>query len=185
MIITYFNKLFVVLVALLIIFASGCGVLIYWLNWPYNPIEIHSIEILNLNKTVEQGGTLAYHIKWTKYTDKQGVVRRYFVNSHKFPLDDDDGSIGSAPKGPGEADIFMPVPNNNPCGKGRMQFTSTYLMNPIRPVTAPIIPAYSDEYTVTARPIKGLKGDTGLRGKTGPEGKGRGFTVFGDVKVAK
>jgi hypothetical protein len=169
MIIQNFNKIFVVMVALLVVLSSGFGLLVYWSMWPYNLMEIHSIEILNVDKTVEQGGTLAYHIKWTKHTDKQGVVRRYFVNGHKFPLDDDDGVMGSAPKGPGEADIFMPVPLNTPCGRGRMQFTVTYPVNPIRTVTMPIIPAYSDEFTVTAKPIQ--QGKQGIQGKTGKDGK--------------
>jgi hypothetical protein len=169
MIMNNFNKLFGVMVALLIVLSAGFGLLIYWSMWPYNPMEIHSIEILNSEKTVEQGGTLAYHIKWTKHTDKQGVVRRYFVNGHKFPLDDDDGTVGSAPIGPGEADIFMPVPLNNPCGKGRMQFTVTYQVNPIRVVTMPITPAYSDEYMVTEKSIR--QGKTGKTGKDGKDGK--------------
>jgi hypothetical protein len=187
MIMTYFNKLLTALVVLLVIFASGVTMVIYWLNWPYNPLEVHSIEILNSGKTVEQGGTLAYHIKWTKHTNIQGRVSRYFVNGNKHSLDGDDGKLGSAPPGPGEADIFLPIPENNPCGRGRMQFVTAYPMNPLRVVVAPKVPAYSDEFTVVKKVVKGLKGDKGSKGDKGDKGEnvGSGYTIFGDVVKGK
>ncbi len=182
MIITYFNKLLAVLIFLLVIFAGGVGVISYWLLWPYEPFEVHSIEILNANKTVQAGSCLSYHIKWTKHTDKQGKVNRYFVNGWKHPIDDFDGVLGSAPKGPGEADIFVLLPETTPAGKGRMQFVVSYPMNPVRIVVAPKVPAYSDEFTVTSKPVKGQKGD---KGAPGAEGKGHGYSIFGDVNVKK
>jgi hypothetical protein len=191
MIMNNFNKLFGLMLVLLAIFSTGVALFIYWSWWPYDPITIHSIEILNNGKTVEQGGTLAYRIKWTKRTDKQGKVSRYFVNGHKHPLDDsDDKNPVSAPPGSGEADIFANVPESTPIGRGRMQWCVAYPVNPIRNESYPKPPAYSDEFTVTAKKVKGLKGERGAKGDKGDRGaagvsKGSGYSVFGDVKVSK
>jgi hypothetical protein len=174
MIMDNFNKLIFALVLLLIIFASGIGVISYWMLWPYDPITIHSIEILNANKTVEQGGCLSYRIKWTKRIDKQGKVTRYFVNGHKHPIDDsDDVALASAPPGPGEAVIKVNIPELTPTGKGRMQWVITYPVNPLRTETYPKPPAYSDEFTVTEKAQRrGPKGDKGDKGDKGPAGGG-------------
>jgi hypothetical protein len=141
-----FNKMFVALVFLLVVFASSFGIAAYWMMWPYDPITIHSITILNPDKTVRAGEPVRYHIEWVKRTDKQGVLHRYFVNGHKYGFDKEEGVITSAPIGPGSADVTMETSPDMPIGTGRVQWSIAYQMNPLRNVIVP--PAYSDSFTV-------------------------------------
>jgi hypothetical protein len=152
MIIRAWDKLFRVLVGLLVIFAVVFGTCTFWLLWPYDPITVHQITLLNPDKTVWQGDYLRYYIKWTKHTDRPGRLMRYWVNGHKFPIDDDidGGSLVSGQKGgPFEAEIAVKMPDKTPTGDGRMQWSITYQMNPLRPFNVP--PVYSDDGKVVAK----------------------------------
>jgi hypothetical protein len=163
-----FNAMLVALILLLIVFSSILGLVAYWLLWPYHPIDVHEIRILNKDKTIIAGESICYYIKWTKYTDKPGHLMRYFVNGHKCPLDDDTdgGSLVSAPKGPGEAEICLKTNESVSTGKGRMQWSVTYPMNPLNNFSVP--PSYSDYFEIkTKARLQGEKGETG---KTGPKG---------------
>jgi hypothetical protein len=150
-IIRQWDKLFKILVGMLVIFSVTFGVCAFWLLWPYDPITIRSIVLTNENKTIRQGECLRYRVTGFKHTDKPGRLMRYWVNGHKFPLEDDTdgGSLVQGPKGPIDVEIILKTPEITPVGTGRMQWSVAYQMNPLRNFHVP--PAYSDEGRVVAK----------------------------------
>jgi hypothetical protein len=148
----------------------GYGVTVcYWLLWPYNIIDVHSIKIMNPNKTVKQGGTLIYEIDYTKYKDIVGIVSRQLVNTYTITYSD---AVGMAPVGSRKTQTHLPVPLYASPGKYHLLWTVRHPINPMRSVAES---AWSDEFQVVEGDVpeqidKGDKGDTGEKGEKGDKG---------------
>lgn len=76
-------------------FVVGC-VVTYWLAYPYEPLTIHSVEVLT--PTVKQGGTLVLRLNYTKTMDVEGVGTRTFVDGITFSTPTIKGRIPMAEK---------------------------------------------------------------------------------------
>lgn len=154
------------------------SVVSYWLLYPYNVIDVHSITVMNQNKIVKQGGTLIYEIDYTKWLDAPGVVSRRLINTYTISYSDMTAHV---PTGSRITQTHLPIPAYASPGRYHLLWTVRYQVNPMRYLTETI---YSDEFFVfTDKSInqgeRGEQGETGETGATGPRGS-RG-TDFGDV----
>jgi hypothetical protein len=151
----------------------------YWLYWPYNPIRIDKF-ILD-KEVVSQGEQICFRFEGEKYLDLPANVTIELVNGESIQI---ATYIATNPPGTVLRSRCFNIPYHvMPKKDYQIKWTGNYHVNPIRHV---IKTTQSEKFEVTENHnLKGLKGDTGKQGKTGAEGKGRGFTVFGDVKVAK
>jgi len=154
---------------------------VYWLLWPYNIIDVHSLTIQNPGKAVRQGETLFFAIEFEKFSDVEGVVTKQIVNDvYRLPYFTETGGMSVA--GPRRTNIVpLPIPDFFPVGAGyRLKWSVKYPCNPIRWVTETIT---SDEFVITAKDSEpGEKGEPGIPGKQGEQGeqgergkKGQGF----------
>jgi hypothetical protein len=119
----------------------------FWIFYPYKPIAIHKISILNLDKKVLAGDYIVYQMDYTKYVDLDGAMTRKLVNEFIIDLTD---TITTNPVGTGVNRMIIPIPKYADPGKYKLRFTITYKVNPIRSVT---IDAESEEFIVTEYPI--------------------------------
>lgn len=118
------------------------AVVCYWLLYPYNIIDVDSIVIQNQDKTVKQGGTLIYQIKYTKFQDIVGVVHRQLVNTYTITYSD---AVGMAPIGSNITNTHLPVPLYASPGKYHLLWRVTHSVNPMRSITET---AWSDEFEI-------------------------------------
>ena len=138
----------------------------WWLIYPYDVIDIHSLVIENEGKKVEQGETLVYGLDYTKHLNLPGTVSRQLVNSFTITYSD---ISGISPVGSRVSHTFLPIPEYASPGKYRLRWTARYQVNLMRFI---YVTEWSDEFEVTAaKEPKGLKGDTGKTGATGEIGE--------------
>ena len=128
------------IIAGLIIYST---VVAYWLLYPYNVIDIDSIVIQNKDKTVKQGGTLIYEIKYIKYMDIVGTVHRQLVNTYTITYSD---AVGMNPPGKQVTNTHLPVPLYASPGKYHLLWRVTHQVNPMRSITETV---WSDEFEIT------------------------------------
>jgi hypothetical protein len=123
-------------------------VVTYWLLWPYTPITIHNINILNDDNIVYAGEKLKYETVYTKdksypvvkvtrqIIDGTVIVLKKPKNSSRLPIGDHNVLV--------EVDI-----PEYACAKDyRFHLTAEYQVNPIRTVT---VFARSKPFTVKKR----------------------------------
>ena len=133
------NVLITLLISGLIIYSS---VVAYWLLYPYNVIDVEYIKIKNQGKTVKQGGTLIYEIKYTKFNDIVGIVHRQLVNTYTITYSD---AIGMNPPGQQTTNTHLPVPLYASPGKYHLLWRVTHPVNPMRSITETV---WSDEFEI-------------------------------------
>ena len=153
-------------------------ILTFWILWPYNPTEIHSITVLNPNKTVKAGDFMVYEIKFTKHTNLTGVISKTISNGLVIYYTDDSGIL-PAQKEPYVKIRKVYVPHYADSGKYQMNYSVKYPVNPLRDDV--IVRAVSDGFWVVNEAVPGPKGDMGPVGPVGPAGpKGQkgGFSFF-------
>lgn len=151
------------------VFIVYAGVVTYWLLYPYNVIDVHSIVIQNQDKQVQQGGTLVYRIDYTKHVDMIGVVSRKLVNDYTIIYSD---IPNMSDIGPDAVNIPLPVPEYASIGKYRLQWKVRYQVNPMRSVIETV---WSDEFFVTPQAhideMRGEPGEQGIQGERGKKGE--------------
>lgn len=116
-------------VAVFVIYSVVVG---WWLIYPYNPITIKSIEIVNTGKTVKAGEYLTYKISYYKNMDIPGTLTRKLVNNYKIDMAE---SIVTAPIGRDCDKVTIRIPHYADVGTYYLWWSVTYQVNPIRKVT--------------------------------------------------
>ena len=116
----------------------------WWLIYPYDVIDVHSIVIENEGKKVEQGETLVYGLDYTKHLNLPGTVSRQLVNSFTITYSD---ISGISPVGSRVSHTFLPIPKYASPGKYRLRWTVRYQVNLMRFIYET---AWSDEFEVIA-----------------------------------
>jgi hypothetical protein len=134
---------FTIFIYTLIAYALLIG---YWLLYPYKPIVITSIEVMNPGKQVMAGDWLIYKIKYNKTMNVTGTLTRKLINSSKIDLSD---VAATAPVSKGCDIVYVEIPKRAEAGKYYLWWNAEYKVNPIRHVT---VQAKSDEFYVFDRP---------------------------------
>ena len=116
----------------------------YWLFWPYTPIIIHEVKIVNKG-AVYAGGVLQYEVDYSKKHDFLVVaVTRQLINGAVVLLK--PGELGYLPLGNHrKAFIEIPIPEYACAKKGHLRIVASYQVNPLRVVH---IKSISDEFEV-------------------------------------
>jgi hypothetical protein len=136
----------------------------YWRYWPFEPLEIYSLKIMNVDKKVQAGETLAYELSYNKKMDICPTVSRQLRNAFVYTYAESTPPLRKP--GAGKVWVPIPIPRAAEYGKYRLHITYTYEIGPEkRPV---MVSAISDEFEVIPNPAidrKGPKGDKGEKGK--------------------
>lgn len=133
-------------VSILLILAQTL-VLIYWMIWPYNTIQIQKLEVLN--SKVYTGDRLVLELHYCK--PAQGHSIDELTADVQYSFHDDVAynllgqSVSWLPTGCGVSSEIIPVPMLPP-GKYQVEMTRSYFVNPIRRVVVRIL---SNTFTVT------------------------------------
>jgi hypothetical protein len=119
-----------------IIFAmavSGYCIVMFWLFWPYNPMEIHSINIINPGG-VYPGGSLVYEVDYTKPKIYPVVsVTRQLTNDAVIVLA--PGSPSTLPIGRHKVKVVAKLPEYIGLGTHFLTVTAQYRVNHIRTIS--------------------------------------------------
>lgn len=110
-------------------------VVAFWLLWPYDPITVQPIRIVNSCKEVQQGGVLIYELEYHKRTDKTGRVARHLVDTYTITY---APSLGINTVGKGIAKTHLPIPKYATPGIYFLRWSVTYEVNPLRKVTVTV-----------------------------------------------
>jgi len=109
-------------------------VLTYWLLWPYEPITINSIDIMNEDNIAYIGEDLIYETHYTKDTSYPVVkVTRQLVDGCVYVLK--SGKISRLPVGDNKVFVSVKIPDNAKPGMYMFHLTAEYNVNPLRTVT--------------------------------------------------
>jgi hypothetical protein len=156
-----FWYLFVIVV---VVSFSVCG---WWVYYPYEPIVVKSLKIMNPDKKVVAGKHLTYCIEYEKKMNVHGVLVRKLLNDFIIDL---RASDGTAPIGKDKVKVEISIPPYAAPGKYTLWWASTYKVNPLRSVT---VTAESDEFEIVENHelLRGKTGIQGIQGKTGKDGK--------------
>lgn len=102
----------------------------YWLVYPYNPLELKSVRVLE--DEVNAGGGLTYEIEYCKNTELIATVSRAFINGVVFttPM-----IITNNPPGCHKNIHQTNVPAELPSGTYSLRSIWSYQVNPIRRVS--------------------------------------------------
>lgn len=79
----------------------------YIMIYPFKPLVVHKICILDADNVVVAGDKLYYSVHFTKYTNSVATIRRRLVNSYVLPLPD---TYGSNPVGEHTIKAEIPIP---------------------------------------------------------------------------
>jgi hypothetical protein len=117
-----------------------------WLFYPYKPIVVTSIEVMNPGKVVMAGDWLIYKIKYDKRMNISGMLSRKIINSTKIDLAD---VAATSPEKKGCDIVYVEIPKRAEAGKYHLWWSADYKVNPIRTIT---VQAKSDEFYIFDRP---------------------------------
>ena len=169
----------------IITFLVTVGVCAWWLFYPYEPITIDYIKIVNPNKEVMAGHLLTYEIKYTKKMDISGTLSRKLRNSYNIELAD---VAATARVGSDSDFVTIPIPRFADKGSYILDWSASYQVNPLRRIT---VQKSSDQFQVLCDPqnvgAKGIQGEhgiQGIQGKQGERGEKGGIAIFG-IKTGK
>ena len=122
----------------------------YWLWWPYEPMVIHSIEILNKDE-VYTGEYLDYQVSYTKKaTHPVVLVTRQLVDGAIIILK--PGQATRLPVGTHQLTARVKIPEYACSEETRFLLTAAYQVNPIRQVVV----------STVSKPFEVKKRDGGL-----------------------
>jgi hypothetical protein len=110
-------------------------VITYWLLWPYAPITIHNINILNENNIAYAGEKLKYETVYTK-TKSYPVVKvtRQIIDGAVIVLPKSKNA-SRLPIGDNKVLVEVLIPEFACAKDYRFHLTAEYQVNPIRTVT--------------------------------------------------
>jgi hypothetical protein len=116
----------------------------YWRYWPFEPLKIYSIKVMNADKKVSAGGTLAYEIDFDKKMDICPEVTRQLRNAFVYTYAASNPPLRKL--GRQKVWVPVPIPRAAEYGKYRLHWTATYEIGPEkRPIS---VSAVSDEFEV-------------------------------------
>jgi hypothetical protein len=108
----------------------------YWLLWPYEPIVIEKIEILNKDRIAYAGEDLEYAVTYTKKERYKviKVTRQLISPDATIIMKVGDRGV-RLPLGHHTVPVYAPIPDY--CFPGKFDFllTAMYEVNPIRIIT--------------------------------------------------
>jgi len=109
-------------------------VLTYWLLWPYVPIEIHNIEIMNKDNIAYAGDVLKYSVNYTKdYSYPVVKVTRQLIDGTVIVLP--SGKTSRLPVGDHTVSVEVKIPDYICSNTYIFHLTAEYKVNPLRTVT--------------------------------------------------
>jgi flagellar basal body-associated protein FliL len=120
---------------ILITMVIGCAfvliaLLTFWLLWPYNLFELHSVKVLT--PQVEAGKEVEIQIDSTKTKAITALVTRHLSNDYIYQMPSFSGNI---PVGRGTRIIKIRIPENvEPGTHYTIQTSYTFRVNPIREI---------------------------------------------------
>jgi hypothetical protein len=104
----------------------------YWSFYPYDPLTINKVEVLNTNSKVVQGEILILKLNYTKRNDVPGLGVRSFV----------DGIIYQTPSAPGMLPVGtntvireVLVPESLPPGEYYLHNLVLFKVNPVKTIS--------------------------------------------------
>jgi hypothetical protein len=153
----------------------GC-VVAYWLLYPYEPITVSCIKILNQDKTVKAGEHLIYKIEYKKNMDVVGILNRKLVNDVKIDLSD---QYATASIGTGKDVVYIRIPHYADTGTYYLWWSARYQVNPIREI---VVNKKSEVFTIIRAVEPGKQGAQGKQGIQGKKGDTGGVVIFGGKK---
>lgn len=82
------EAILVVICILAIVTLFMWGERLYWDYWPFNPLTVHSLEILNKDHKVCAGGSVLYRLELTKNMECSVVIKRALEDGHviNYPI---------------------------------------------------------------------------------------------------
>jgi len=123
------------------------GYITFCLFWPYNPMTIHSIKIVNSGNVVYAGDNLIYEISYTKAKEYQVLLlSRQLIDGYVVTLAPVMGT--SLPIGSHKKRIVVDIPKSSATGTYYMHLATTYRINPLRTIT---VSADSDRFSIQRR----------------------------------
>ena len=115
----------------------------FWLFWPYNPITIHSLKIVNKGD-IYAGSMLEYEVNYTKKKAYTVVlVTRTLINGAVMPLA--PGTPTRLPIGTHTVLVKAPIPDFACSKETSFLLTAEYQVNPLRTV---IVRKMSDPFPI-------------------------------------
>jgi hypothetical protein len=115
--------------------ASAWLLIAYWLLWPYEPIKINDIKILNADNTIYAGDYLIYEVDYVKkHRYKVVKVIRQLVDGSVIIMKSEPSNTG-LPLGHHKVLVHAPIPDYCYTSTFVFHLTAMYEVNPIRTVT--------------------------------------------------
>ena len=119
--------------AWLTLLAAACVLAlgIFWLTFPYDPLTVHDVRLMN--DTVKQGEVLALEVTYTKRMDLTGMGVRWFVDGISYATAPQPGRL---PVGENQRIVReVVVPITLPPGEYHLNSIITFEVNPLRSVS--------------------------------------------------
>ena len=173
--------IFTALSILIILALEGESERLYWSYWPFNPLKIHSFNIINPEVVRHPGEMITYELIYDKNTNDVPMITRELRNTMRYFFTDERARDKSTGKNLRFTDMIR-IPRNAEYGLYRMYWCATYRLGPEGKRIIEVTALTKDAFYVAENPAnlsKGAKGDTGPRGKQGEPGakgkQGAGF----------
>jgi len=134
-----------ILRALLFLLASPTLILLGLLWWPLEPLEIHSVKIMNEGDKVAQGQELVFEVDYVKHNNMSGMVIRQLLNDRVINY---SPHMSSVPKGAAKRRGYLKIGEVDSPGKYQLNYTVIYKYFGFREV---VVSKLSNEFEVTTR----------------------------------
>ena len=112
------------------------GLVLYWLYYPYNPIDTYTKPyrvVYPEDKVVKQGGILVYEFDYEKKSPILPEIRRQFVDDLVFNVAGNQNPTVTD-IGKGTARVEIDIPRTLPPGTYYLHIIAEYEMNPLRTI---------------------------------------------------
>jgi hypothetical protein len=125
------QKLHIGIYAILVFVMLFLILIIYWLVYPYKPIEMKS-PVKVLNSPVKAGEAVHFELEFCKYMDIEAETTKVLVNDYiiPYPTTSGKGKLGCQKM----ISSSHTVPDYVSAGTYKIMLTTTYKVNPIRTV---------------------------------------------------
>lgn len=125
-----------------VLFLSLYALFSFWLFWPYNPIEINDIKILNPNKEIAPDGFLIYEMDIDKKLPLAATIHKQLINDFIITY---SSIYSNIPVGKRKMKVKIKIPKSAELGDYVFKWEGVYQVNPIRKVSVSFI---SDSFVV-------------------------------------
>ncbi len=109
--------------------------MMYWLNAPYHPLELHQSPAPVSPRQVKANGILFAHFDYCKSINATDRITRDLVGDKVVINLPPQVQLANTPVGCQEIDAPIVLPNVMTYGKYHIHYTIVYKVNPIREVT--------------------------------------------------